>query len=58
MNKVKELFWSLKYKTKFRDWLWEKVRLPKIEKQYHPDNLKELLLDINDDDLDNVLSVW
>lgn len=60
VNRVKHLFWSLKYKQKFRDILWKKIRLPKIEKHYHPDNLKELLIDVgeNEEELDNALSVW
>ncbi len=33
----------LKYKEHFRRWLWERVRLPKIEREYHPDNLIERL---------------
>lgn len=60
LNSFKELFWSLKYKQKFRDILWKKIRLPKIEKQYHPDNLIELLIDVgeNEEELDHALSVW
>ena len=30
------LFYSLKFKPKFRYWLWEMVRRPTIEKRYHP----------------------
>jgi hypothetical protein len=37
------MFYCIKYKTKLRDWLWVKVRLPKIERFYHPNNLNELL---------------
>ena len=33
----------LKYKRHFRRWLWERVRLPKIERDYHPDKLLEVL---------------
>jgi hypothetical protein len=54
------LFWSLKYKQKFRDWLWLRVRLPKIEMLYHPSKLNELLSasDMNDEELDNVIGAW
>ncbi len=56
----KSLFWSLKFKKKFRDWLWLKVRLPKIEQLYHPSKLNELLNaeDMNEEELDNVISNW
>ena len=32
-----------KYKEHFRRWLWKKVRLPKIERDYHPNKLLEIL---------------
>ena len=62
LYRCKLLFWSLKFKQKFRDWLWLKVRLPKIENRYHPSKLNELLHDKNDDiteeELDRVISAW
>jgi hypothetical protein len=52
LNKFRFLYYSLKFKNKFRDWLWKKVREPKIEQQFHPIRLVELLKqeDINDID--------
>ena len=62
LDSCRHLFWSLKFKQKFRDWLWLKVRLPKIEKLYHPSKLNALLHDKNDDiteeELDKVISAW
>ena len=60
LYRFKLLFWSLKYKQTFRDLLWIKVRLPKIEKMYHPSKLNELLYssDMNEEELDNVISNW
>jgi len=62
LYRFKFLFWSLKCKQKFRDWLWLKVRLPKIENMYHPSKLYTLLHDKNDDiteeELDRVISAW
>ena len=62
LHRCKMLFWCLKYKQKFRDWLWLKVRLPKIENMYHPSKLNALLNEKNDDiteeELDNVISSW
>jgi hypothetical protein len=55
------LFWCLKLKKQFRDWLWLKVRLPKIEKTYHPTKLNELLFekdDIDEEELDNIITNW
>ena len=31
----------LKYKQHFRRWLWERIRLPKINMEYHPDKLRD-----------------
>lgn len=50
------------YKTHFRRWLWERVRKPKIEKQYSPEMLN-LILDtiqdsVDEDDLDNKINNW
>jgi hypothetical protein len=39
----RNLFHSLKWKRRFRSWLWERVREPKIMKQYHPSKINELL---------------
>ena len=33
----------LKYREHFRRWLWERVRLPKIQYDYHPCKLLEIL---------------
>lgn len=48
----------LKYKKQFRDWLWIKVRLPRIEQKYHPDNLLKLL-ELCDDEtnLDDLIKI-
>jgi hypothetical protein len=56
LNNFKDLFYALKFKNKFRKWLWEKVRLPKIQAFYNPNNLLKILKD--DDDLDDVLAGW
>jgi hypothetical protein len=46
LNKFKNLYYSLKYKQKFRQILWKQIREPKIIKEYHPDNLGEMFKDI------------
>jgi Leucine-rich repeat (LRR) protein len=52
------LFYCLKFKHKFRHWLWDKVRRPKIEAQFHPSRIQELLeKGVDIEDLDAVLDV-
>ena len=58
LKRFKELYYLLKFKSQFRDWLWIKVRLPRIQNQYHPDNLSEFLCCVNDEDLDKRLDNW
>ncbi len=61
LHNFKVLFWALKFKRQFRDWLWIRVRQAKIEKIYHPNKLNELLHekdDITEEELDNVISKW
>lgn len=55
-NSFRHLYYSLKFKNQFRNWLWEKVRKHKIEKKYHPLYLIQNL-DENTD-LDTVLINW
>ena len=58
LKRFKELYYLLKFKRQFRNWLWIKVRLPRIQNQYHPDNLEEFLCSVNDEDLDEKLNKW
>jgi hypothetical protein len=56
LNDFRHLYYCLKFKTHFRKWLWEKVRLPNVNKMYNPIYLIENLGD--EDDLDTVLDNW
>jgi len=56
LNKLRHLYYCLKFKKQIRKWLWEKVREPNIKKIYSPIYLIENLGD--DDDLDTVLNNW
>ena len=56
LNNFRYLYYCLKFKNQFRKWLWEKVRLPNINKMYNPIYLIENLGD--EDDLDAVLNNW
>ena len=42
LMKFRFTFYCFKLKNKFKRWLWEKVREPKIMKKFHPDHLNEL----------------
>ena len=55
LNNFRYLYYSLKFKKRFRDWLWIKVREPKIREQYSTANLLKLL---EKDDLEQVLDTW
>jgi hypothetical protein len=55
----KFLFYCLKYKKKLRDFLWEKIRRPKIESKYHPSNLQKMMDGLSEDyDLTELLENW
>jgi hypothetical protein len=43
IRRVRHLFYCLKFKKQFREWLWERVRHPKIMLQYHPSRIEALL---------------
>ncbi len=43
LNKFRLLYFSIKYKKQFMNWLWEFVRKPKIEEMYHPSNLLKFM---------------
>lgn len=48
LKQFKEQYWALKFKTPLRDWLWLKVRLPRILQHYHPDSF---LSSVTEEDL-------
>ena len=49
-NKFIYLYHCLKLKKQFRKWLWERVRLPKIQKEFEPHNIIDTLYyEIEDD---------
>ncbi len=58
LNKFRHLFYSLKYKGKFRRWLWIQKEKIAMEK-YSPANLEILLLDVEDDNkFHEALDTW
>jgi hypothetical protein len=55
LNRFRWLYYSLKFKKRFRDWLWIRVREPQIREKYHPRYLENL---DEEADLDEVLENW
>jgi hypothetical protein len=59
LNRFRDMFYALKYKRRFRHWLWVRVRLPKIERHNHPDLLRRVLDDSDEfGDLDTVMETF
>jgi transcriptional/translational regulatory protein YebC/TACO1 len=56
LHNFRYLFYSLKYKSGLRNILWDKIRRPKIEAKYHPDNLQKLLENMSEQD--DVSEIW
>ena len=56
LNNFRHLYYSLKFKKQFRDWLWVKIREPKAMKKYHPSYLLENLQEYTE--LDSFLDNW
>jgi len=57
--KFKYTYYCLKFKKQFRDWLWLRVRLPNIEKKYHPQQLNAFIEHCqSDEDLFTTLDTW
>jgi hypothetical protein len=48
-------YYCLKLKKHFKRWLWERVREPKIKKQFHPVHLNTLN---ETDDLEEYIENW
>ena len=57
LDAFRQLYYSLKFRTQLRKWLWEKIREPKIQLQYHPEYLIRNLVD-EETDLNEVLERW
>ena len=56
LNQFKYLYYCLKFKKRFRDLLWVKIREPKIREKYSHDYLVKNLHD--ETDLDELLENW
>ena len=56
LNGFRYLYYCLKFKKRFRDWLWIKIREPKIREKYSHDYLVANLHE--DTDLDVLLENW
>jgi len=56
LNQFRYLYYSFKFKNRFRDWLWVKIREPKIREKYSYDYLVANLHE--ETDLDELLENW
>ena len=57
LHRFRELFYALKYKTVLKRILWDRVRRPKIEAQYHPTQLVQFIQE-HPEDWDQRLDEW
>ncbi len=57
LNKFRELYFILKLKNHFINYLWERIRKPKIELMYHPSKLVEFI-EYNRDNWEESLERW
>lgn len=55
--RFRELYYSLKYKSQLRNFLWERVRRPKLEMYYHPERLLAFLEE-NEEDWQDKIESW
>lgn len=59
INRFRYIYYSTKFKQRFRDWLWVRIREPKIRDKYSPNNLVERISGIEDEDqFHNALDSW
>jgi hypothetical protein len=56
LNQFRDLYYCLKFKKRFRDLLWVKIREPKIREKYSHDYLVKNLHE--ETDLDELLENW
>lgn len=50
IHRFRVTYYTLKFKQRFRDLLWLKVRLPKIERVNHPDLLRDALMGLDSEE--------
>jgi len=55
ISKFRFTYYSQKYRKNFMKFLWEKIRLPKIQYKYRPERLLEILDQMQDSDDENEL---
>jgi len=65
INKLRSMYYSLKFRRQLRRWLWVCVKEKQIMKKYSPANLVKLLENVDldmdseeEDKLDEVLNNW
>lgn len=57
--RFREIYYTLKFQRKWRHWLWERVRRPKIEAMYSPEQLQKLLTDnAKNENIQAIIDAW
>lgn len=54
LNRFRELYYAIKFKAQFRRWMWNKHRIARIERDNHPDRLREALDAAEEEDGEDV----
>jgi Leucine-rich repeat (LRR) protein len=63
LNPFRNTFYTIKYKKQLKNWLWMRIREPKIKYKYHPSNLMTMLKgreedEMTLDELDKLIENW
>lgn len=57
--RFREIYYTLKFQRKWKHWLWDRVRRPKIEAKYAPSQLQKLLADhATEEDIQVIIDAW
>jgi hypothetical protein len=59
IDKFRFVYYCLKYKDRFRKWLWINIREKKAIQKYAPENLAKLLNNLNnEEEIEIVIDDW
>ena len=57
LHRFRDLYYAIQYCKPLKNFLWDRVRRPKIEAQYHPDKLVQFMEE-HPDDWDEKMDTW
>lgn len=58
LDKFRDVFWAMKFKKRFRDWLWIRVRQPAMLEKYRPSNFAERFVGKEGMDFEEVITLF